>query len=335
MTPTEPILRLAPHEVPISDFLDPIYPPFLFRTNWEGREREFAGQVLDSELGDLTFFWLPDEPECGNFVSAWTPPMRKSFLPKPLAFGPRYHSPMSDPAATLARECAHSWGRVYFLDENLRASGVEHAKRRLFLSQDGGGEWRQQRYFPQTGSPFVWASREDAHLWARLAPLELLEQFLATVKDDANSDAAHALQWDELPHEKRYQICRPLARGDYSEWQRILGLFTRSHHHIWNEDKFSWRVAHIPLVCDHKDWDFYFRFEPFCEWLQQYFEPSVDVDLTRKCTAAAQWAQQGAQVSAKVFRPTQHERLEALLQLRDWLRDKATPLEIESLLRAE
>lgn len=334
MTPDKPILQLAPHEIPISNFPDSIYPLFLFRTMWDGREREFVGQVLASELGDLTYFYMRDELKRGNFVSAWTPPMRRAFLPKPLAFEPRYHSTMSDPATTLARECSHSWGRVYFLDENLQASGVERAKRRLFLSQDGGGEWRQQKYFPQTGSSFVWSSREDAHSRARLAPLELLEQFLATLSD-TTCDAALALQWEELPHEERHQVCRPLARGDYHEWQHILGLFTRSRSQIWDEDDSTWRMAHIPLVCDHKDWGFYFRFEPFCEWLQRYFEPALDVGLTRKCTAAAQWSRKGTQVSAKVFRPTQHERLEALLQLREWLRDKATPDEIEKLLRGK
>lgn len=332
----EPILHLAPHEVPVSDFPDPIYPPFLFRTVWEGRERNFAGQVLNSELGDLTYFWMLDEPEHGNFVSAWTPPHSNPRLPRPLGFGPRFHSPMSNPAKTLARECAHSWGRVYFLDENMCVSGPKHVKRRLFLSQDGGGEWRQQKYFPQTGSPFVWSSRANAHNWARLAPLELLEQFLLTLSD-TNCDATRALQWDELPHEERYQVCRPLARGDYREWHHVLELFTQSRRQIWNEDDFSWRMAHIPLTCSthHRDWDYYFRFELFCNWLFNYFAPSLAVDLIEKCTAAAQWSQKGAQVSAKVFRPSQHERIEALLQLRDWLRDKATPAQIEALLRDE
>ncbi len=315
--------------------------PFTFRTQWEGRERQFMGLETQAELGELIFFCLADEPERGNFVSAWTPPRRSPRLPKPLAFDPRFLSPMSDAATKLASECAHSWGRIFFLDENLEVAPPEKGKRRLFLSQDGGGEWRHEQFFPRMGSPFVWASREEAHQLALLAPLDLLAHFVSLMRRQPESDPARALKWDDLPHEERNLLCRPLARGNYEEWRWVLHLYGQSRLAWWNDTSHNWLMAYVYLVCRLSlkrgypagRTPFFLEFERLCSWMLRYFEPSLDVDFVGHCTAARQWSQTEMRVSARVERPTQHERIEALMQLRDWLSDKAAPEEIEALLR--
>ncbi len=67
--------------------------------------------------------------------------------------------------------------------------------------------------------------------------------------------------------------------------------------------------------------------------MREFFQPDLDEHFLKQSSAAENWSHRSFTLRLRVNSPTQHERLEALFQLRDWLSDKAAPDEIELLLR--
>ena len=68
-------------------------------------------------------------------------------------------------------------------------------------------------------------------------------------------------------------------------------------------------------------------------WTKSYVRPTLDLALLNQHVAASQWKKRRFSWSERMQAPTQHERPEALLRLRQWLSDKAASAEIELLLR--
>ena len=338
----EPKLILAPHELEPNRHEDWDGEPFVFRANWCGVERDFVGQVVGQRYTPMIFFALADEPDRGNFVSAivWKS-KHPDHTPTP-TFEPRSEMiPLhpQDLIRHLELATDEGWGRLYFVDEKLEPVENQPAHWRLFLAQSGWGQWSAAPDFYSHNARFRWNENpHKARELALLPPLELLEQLRPSLLD-SQSDAAFARLFIPLKAKARHQQCRPLQRGSYNEWQQSLQRYLQSRIALWKSDKatVSLRV-HNPTdeedrctskgdarQCSQTDARFF-------DWTRQYFAPTLDEDLLKRCSAAAAWSRRSFTVSASAKRPTQHERLEALLQLRDWLGDKATPEEIELLL---
>ena len=64
----------------------------------------------------------------------------------------------------------------------------------------------------------------------------------------------------------------------------------------------------------------------------EYFPPSLSGDYTETTIFQSIWSYNYESWQIPVFAPTMHERLEAQLQLRDWLRDKVSPTELAELM---
>ncbi len=287
----------------------------------------------------MIFFVLADEPERGNFVSAPMFVNKDGARVKPI-WEPRTNIPIENVSRVVELTADEGWGRLYFLDENLRPVPAESVCWRLFLAQSGWGQWVAAPQFYAEQARFRW--EEDAaraRSLALLPPLELLAQVRVALLDE-QSDAAFARAFVRLSRKQRDRKCRPLARGSYDEWERALLWYLQSQFSSPTAAARMTFFVHAQIVQNRHSWKFDSKImrplpphaAEFAGWTHQYFAPSLDEDFLKRCCAAKQWAERSHQFWIRTARPTQHERLEALLQLRDWLRGKATPAQIEAWL---
>ena len=339
----KPILRLAPHEIPPLRRRDLDDEPFVFRAPWNEGERDFIGQVVGQNYVQMIFFALSDEPERGNFVNA---PMRVSKNPNrpaPPIFEPRTYFRQEDAKGILESTINNGWGRLYFLDEHLNLAQTETVRWRLFLAQSGWGEWSKAPDFYEHSARFRWnTDGNKARQMASLPPLELLELVRASLLEP-RGDAVLAREFAVLRGFPRHKLCLPTTRGDYEQWKQLLHWYLQSHFPTKAQGKARLKIdLRNPRQNSIDKWligGACSVFGPdatrFCDWTRHYFAPQLDTEYLKRCSAAAHWSNRTLTLGVGATSPTQHERLEALLQLRDWLADKATPAEIEALLRAD
>ena len=340
----KPNLQLAPHELAPRRRADVDGEPFIFCALWQVRGRDFIGQVVGQSHAQMILYALADEPERGNFVSAPVWVSKNSDRPATPTFEPRTCFAPEDARRIVELTADSGWGRLYFLDEDLNLAQGEAVRWRLFLACSGWGEWSAAPGFYENSARFRW--NEDAvraRQKALLPPLELLALVHADLLDE-QSDAALARQFAPLRGKiERHQLCCPVARGSYGQWKQILEWYLQSHFPVKAKEKARIKIdIHSPSQDSVDKWLVGGRFScfapnaaQFCDWTRQYFAPQRDEDYLKRCSAAAHWANRSVRIGVAAARPTQHERLEALLKLRDWLRDKASPAEIERLLRDE
>ena len=343
MTPDKPVLRLTPHELAPNRRANCDCEPFSFRALWCGRERDFVGQVVGQNYAQMIFFALANEPKRGNFVNASVLVSKNPARPAPPIYEPRTYFAPEDAQSILERSATDGWGRLYFLDENLNLACDETVRWRLFLAQSGWGEWSAAPDYYQNSARFRWNKDEiAARQLALLPPLELLKRVRVFLLD-SDGDATLAREFAPLRGFARHQLCCPVGRGSYEQWKQILQWYLQSHFPTSAKEKARLKIDIQNARRDSVDkWLIGGRcscFGPsatqFCDWTRQYFAPELDENYLKRCSAAAHWSNRTLPIGVAASRPTQHERLEALLQLRDWLRDKATPAQIEALLRAD
>ena len=344
MTPNKPILQLAPHELARHSRADLDGEPFAFRADWFGRERDFVGQVVGQINARMIFFALADEPERGNFVSASVEMSARGKPARPIYQPSNIFRP-EGARQILENTANQGWGRLYYLDEDLNLASGKAVRWRLFLARSGLGYWCGAPDYYHHLAMLRWnENAQEATDLALLPPLELLERVRPQLLEP-QSDAALARQFASMDHTMRQGACHPLTRGSYEEWEQVLGWYLRVQLSAWASEgslkvdiynvgdgnryfRCSWRA-------NPKFWETPTRIAEFCDWAYRYFAPRRDEDYLRSCRVAAKWANGSFSFRVDCQSPTQHGRLEALLNLRDWLRDKATPAEIEQLLRAE
>ncbi len=335
---TKPQLHLAPHELEQNRRADVDGEPFVFRVQWFGSEREFIGQVVGQKHTPMIFFGLADEPERGNFVNARRFVSKKPGVEAPPVFEPRTQVPYANEDALRCLEltATEGWGRLFFLNEDLQPT-EDQPVWRLFLAQSGWGEWSAAPDFYMKSARFRWNENGDeARNLAHLPSLELLQHSLPELRDP-NSDAAFARRFAPLKGTARHQLCRPLQHGSYAEWEHVLRLFIQSRTELWlNKSSVHYDIyVYAKQTQVSSKTCFNLQFPKFYKWTRRYFAPALDKDLLGSCVAAQAWHTRRFSWSERIEQPTQHERLEALLQLREWLADKAAPDEIELLLREE
>ena len=339
----KPTLPFAPHELAPQRRAELDGKPFVFCALWAGRAREFVGQVVGQSYAQMIFFALANEPERGHFVNAPVWVSKNPDSPASPVWEPRTYLHPDSARQILELSANQGWGRLYFLDENLEVARGEAARWRLFLARSGWGQWCAAPDFYMEQARFRWhPNAVQARRLALMSPLELLDQTRASLLE-AQSDAALARQFAPLSVTARHWLCRPVGRGSYEEWRQVLGWYLQSYFPNQAAEKARLKVAIHESRADSTDkWLVggpFSCFSPgaarFVEWTRQHFAPQNDEDFLRRCSAAADWSKRTFALGVSALRPTQHQRLEALLQLRDWLKDKAAPAEVEALLRAE
>jgi len=331
-------LHLAPHELEPNRRVQLDGEPFEFRVSWEGQEREFIGQIIWQKHQPMIFFALADEPERGNFVNASVFVSRNPEHPNPPICEPRTYFAIAQDNAKIYLEVTanEGWGRLFFVSEDLQPS--QAPAWRLFLAQSGWGECSAAPDFYMKSARFRWNTNPDeARQLALLPPLQLLEQVRPFLLDP-NSDAAHARRFAPLKNKARGQLCRPLQRGTYDEWEGILRLFLLSRTRVWTDKpkrRFHIYIYAKELRTSPKSCYFHLQFPRFYKWMKGYFAPTLDEEYLCSCVATRAWHKRRFSWSQDLNAPTQHEHMEALLRLREWLEGKASPDEIAGMLGEE
>ena len=338
----EPILHLAPHENPLRRRTDLDGEAVFFEANCFGRVREFVGQSINEDgYGNAYFAQLRDEPQRGTFVCSGYGKGSQGWAQPYLDWG---RCTRESIVQTLKESIElEAWGRYFVLDKSLNLVAANEGCSTLFLNWNGLG------MFHEDGGSFArfnWNQSCLEELWS-LSVGELLEQFVAQIQQQ-DSEPQFALWWASLSNAEHFDLIFPLSRGTYQEWQNIcrllpIALFqptdatdAKSYFRFSVDGELKAEIYHqsgrhayqlienLPL-------------QKLSRWLHHYFSPKLNDKLSAHYLCAQQWAQspQHPVCEVRLGARTQHERLEALLQLRDWLRDKAAPAEIDALLRAD
>lgn len=332
---SESVLRLAPHEIPLRRRIDMDEKPLLFEANCFGRIREFVGQSISEDGYDNAFFFqLCDEPQRGSFVYSANENAAQFYKASSWA---------SIETVEEFKKCVESnlWGRYLVLDESLNLATANNGCNTLFLNWNGLG-----MFHPDGGSfaRFRWNQPCLAEIW-NLPVSELLSQFIIRVQEP-ESEPQFAIWWAKLSDAEHFDLIFPLGRGTHGEWKNVYHLLLLAFISPVNVSDAN------SVFCFAFDGDFkaniYYRLanntyqlveslplQKLSRWLHDYFAPKRNDELCMHYLCARQWASSDALCEVRIDQPTQHERLEALLQLRDWLSDKAAPAEIDALLRAD
>ena len=160
-------------------------------------------------------------------------------------------------------------------------------------------------------------------------------------------DLFFAFEWAKLSRFEQFDLVWPLQNGTYAQWEQVIRLhalatvqmpeaeglqFYREVRMNGKSSSGFWTRRNPTSQRIESD-----SFTRFLEWTRRYFGPMRSEELCERypCTEYRCRFDVVAFEVRLSQAPTQHERLEALLQLRDWLRDKAAPDEIERLLSEE
>ncbi|RYX86524.1 hypothetical protein EON83_02310 [bacterium] len=329
----EPILELAPHELPPGGDRGMDGKAFFLEASLFNEKRTFIGRSFrDDPYESILCFSVPDEPQRGHFVCAQAIYKGDWVYPK------LTHSP-DDEYQALAK-CIEDelWGRYFVLDANLELTSEVNAVFVLYLCADGRAAVRS----PRRGfACFKWSEPCGPQMW-ETSYQTLLSQIIS---DIATSDTVgFAFRWANMSRREHFELAYPLQRGTYSEWIRMCDLFLRALD-IWTE-KEAHKLEFNVSISDGAISANWFPgeagnyriarencFQKFAYWSHHYFSPTLDDELCGRYSCAAEWANGPISVvRGSLNPPTLHERLEARLKLTEWLADKATPEEIEQLL---
>ena len=215
--------------------------------------------------------------------------------------------------------------------------------------------WGQWAWMCEQGAGyFNWPHlTDDAELAARFragASDAQVEREIAAMLADADSDCAFAWRWMRLSERERDRELVTVERGNLDEVAALLRALLWSDA-LWHDVAgWQWNVF-VGLGSERQ-----FEFDVGVEWskieneIETYeLSPRLKRGLRLVFEHFQLW--QNKRISARVQArriadgrdtydwhvpvpiPTAHERLEARLQLRDFLRDKVTPAELAELMQ--
>ena len=338
----EPILHLAPYENSLRRRRDMDGEAVFFEANCFGRVRKFVGQSINEDgYGNSYFARLRDESQRGIFVcSGYGKGSEESAQP----YKDWGRCTREIIVETLKEGIESScWRRYFVLDKSLNLADSNNGFHTLFLNWNGLGMIHEDK---GGFARFRWNEPCPEEMW-NCSAAELLKRVVEQSRDESN-ETYFAWRWASLSNAEHFDLMLPLSKGTYREWQDICRLlpialvryseyldaklyvnFSSDGEAKSNFYEQSGR-PHYQAISSH-------LLQRLSLWLHDYFAPQPNEDLCARYLCARQWLKpnQRSVCKVRIDAPTQHERLEALLQLRDWLADKATPAEIEALLRAD
>ncbi len=221
-----------------------------------------------------------------------------------------------------------------------------------------GSMWFHDSYYPKRRPPVFLTPQGKGLGWEDLkiaSDAELSQQILLWL-EDPHSDCSFAYHWSQRPYEERIASAIEFKQGTWAEFARVLQLLAWNEDRIWEVRKtmaslgvsFSKKprsnsqamrgTEQYELEVDVDVWDetqLSSHLKRGLDILHSYFCPYIspaveNTSIFRRNSRSSPRYTLG--YSFPLEPPTQHERLEARLQLRDWLQDKVAPEEIPFLL---
>ena len=286
----------------------------LFRVDWNGEEVEAVARWIKTSGSLLLFFRLLEEAQTTWLVSShrYTPALF-SFMVG--------HTPESraNSAEQRVKEAIKTSDFGHACNFDCSAFGLS-GSRWVYLSADGrGGCWNGP------------GSMQEAAIF------RLQQNSFEQEMDNAESNVRFALRWSQFSKDER--ICRALRfqNGGLDELRtvvRAVGIAEATHQNLtgsWTvafKDEVAFRTNEVTALSAAS---INARKRRWSHHLNSYFAPHKDEVLAARylCVELFRSPQYALFEEGP---PTQHERLEAALFLRDWARDKIPPDELRLLL---
>ena len=255
----------------------------------------------------------------------------------------------------LAPQWKEAWeegrvGHLFCLNENKELATPQDMTWKVFLCAGGVGSWQREGSFPgqedggdivqHEPQSFKWHD-EGAAQWLDKPARDWFAAF-KTLANEENSDVAFAALWAAKERDERHELSVTTRRDSLALFLRMLRLFIQSDGELWGGAppvgfQFQLLDDEAPIK---RTWirskrtdavPFSLRFDRLWEWLITHFEPKRGSELA-SFSCVKQWLDE---YKPSLFdfwttAPTQHERLEALLELRDLLQERG--LDAQNLL---
>ncbi len=243
-------------------------------------------------------------------------------------------------------------GHLFCLNPKLELAtfGSGDVAWKVFLSASGVGSWQRESSFPgQEDGGDIARYQEQSFRWHSQAAGEWLErpapdwvEAFKTLAREENSDVEFAARWAAKERDERFELCVRTKRDPFALFLRMLRLCIQSDGELWrNAQNLGFQFQLLddePFV--KRAWlrnqqtdsvPFSPRFDRLWEWLLAHFEPKRGDDFA-SYSCVKQWL---SDYNPSLFdfwtlAPTEHERMEALLELRASLQERG--LDAQNLL---
>ena len=175
-----------------------------------------------------------------------------------------------------------------------------------------------------------------------------IEREVTAMLGDADSDASFALRWLQMSAREREQTVFSTATETLGASERVLqwvlqveGIWEQETVWTWFIDLNPWlgSLDYVGAVARESELQGDFEAAPLSarqsrllELVVEYFDPQINEALREKTVVQQTLTANGYNWKVPVSAPTAHERLEAHLQLRAWLRGKVSPVELAELM---
>lgn len=217
----------------------------------------------------------------------------------------------------------------------------------LVLSPNGQSCWQAP---DGEIAPFEWhnlkANRELPRWWlARATDAQIEAEVRAMLRDEIG-DCAFAWTWLRWSQRQRGRVWVRAGRGDLDECERVLRAIVRADAH-WQSGAtrklvFDLGALDSPfatensinghLLDDAKYQEFSASQNRLFRLVFEHFGLSLNRPMESYSAARHYSHRHGYVWRLPVALPSQHERLEALMDVRAWLRDKVSPDELAELM---
>ncbi len=217
----------------------------------------------------------------------------------------------------------------------------------LILSPNGQSCWQAP---DGEIAPFRWhnlqPNRELPNWWRTRATDAEIEAEVRAMLGDKNSDCAFSWAWLGWSHVQRNRVWARAERGDLDECERLLraiaGVDVNWQSGMGRDLVFELGAMYLPFAAGETIHSHIFdgtNIQEFSE--SQYrlfalvfahFGLNMNQPMERYSAARHYSHRHGYVWRLAIVPPSQHERLESLLDLRDWLRDKVSPAELSELM---
>ena len=211
----------------------------------------------------------------------------------------------------------------------LRA-GNQRAHETLTVTRDGVARWDNRHNSENT--PFRWRAPGASLTGARFVALPAAQVWseLRLLLANADSEAAFAREFARMDTQERHQRIQKPARGDLDELNRLLHqlLLVTAPWEIADDDELFvsftrpdnarlWKIS----PANPTEIEVPAQMHDGVRKLWNYFEPFDTTIADYLCVQKTDTPS----LFARAFRPSAHERLEAQLKMRDWIKINGVP----------
>ncbi len=232
---------------------------------------------------------------------------------------------------------SNGWGRVFYLDgTKLRTEETPMpCEWGVFLSASGRGLWK---WTLRDGVSWMQAERDGLFRWHK-QPGEAARFLARTPSEDVwkqvgarlnnpRSLMARTRRTMETEHERRLEAIRLWHEKSRPEWEQVVHWLLLTDPELQKVNHISLQVSVVylegmegelfgALFCDEKDVRHSERFQKGYEAVQAVLGPTLDGQPLLRMGGFAEGF-----IEIEISNPTAHERLEALLQLQAWAKER-------------